>query len=295
MKINPLLNEIAKGQWAMSFEGFNFWAPIAQQIIKGTLPQGNFEAGSLITYLFNGSPIRPNEEGIINTPKGTVAVVNMIGALIKYGDWCTYGADEIVGALIQAERNPNVIGTVLYSDGPGGSVSAIAPFVEFGRTRKKPLVGLYDQCCSANLYSIYGVRPDYIMAENDISATIGSIGVVISFADNRKALEERGFTLHEIYADESSDKNLAFKLALEGKYEKIKEDMLNPLARKFQADVMAFRPNLKKEVPGVLTGKTFFTPEAIDIGFADGVGSLNSAIEMVQMLSETKSLYKSNY
>ena len=140
--------------------------------------------------------------------------------------------------------------------------------------RKKPLVALYDGCCSAHLYSMYGTRPDYVMAENDISATIGSIGVVISFADNRKYLSEKGFELHEIYADESSDKNLAFKLALEGKYEKIKEEMLNPLARKFQNDVMLFRPNLKKEVPGVLTGKTFFTDEALEIGFADGVGSL---------------------
>lgn len=292
MKVNPLLNEIAKGQWAMSLEGLNFWGPIAHQIYNGTFNANlpDVEANGLIRYMYNGSVLRPDEDGNVITPKGTVAVVNMIGALIKYGDWCTYGSDEIVAALYQAERNPNIVGTVLYSDGPGGSVSAIAPFLEFGKMRKKPLVGLYDGCCSAHLYSMYGTRPDYIMAENDISATIGSIGVVISFADNRKYLSEKGFELHEIYADESKDKNLAFKLALEGKYEKIKEEMLNPLARKFQNDVMSFRPNLKKDVPGVLTGKTFFADEAIDLGFADSVGSLQKAIDMVTILSEMKSL-----
>lgn len=292
MKVNPLLNEIAKGQWAMSIESLNFWGSIAHQILNGTFSDKmpTVEANGLIRFVHNGTTLRPDENGAINTPKGTVAIVNMIGVLIKYGDWCTYGSDEIVSALYAAERNPNVIGTVLYSDGPGGSVSAIAPFLEFGKMRKKPLVALYDGCCSAHLYSMYGTRPDYVMAENDISATIGSIGVVISFADNRKYLSEKGFELHEIYADESSDKNLAFKLALEGKYEKIKEEMLNPLARKFQNDVMLFRPNLKKEVPGVLTGKTFFTDEALEIGFTDGVGSMQKAIDMVQMLSEMKSL-----
>jgi protease-4 len=37
----------------------------------------------------------------------------MVGPVMKYGDMCTYGAEEIVAALYAADRNHNIIGTIL--------------------------------------------------------------------------------------------------------------------------------------------------------------------------------------
>ena len=84
MKVNPLLNEIAKGQWAMSIESLNFWGSIAHQILNGTFSDKmpTVEANGLIRFVYNGTTLRPDENGAINTPKGTVAIVNMIGALM---------------------------------------------------------------------------------------------------------------------------------------------------------------------------------------------------------------------
>jgi protease-4 len=293
MKSNPLLNDIAKGAWAMSFEGMSFWAPVAHRLMAGEQLKLELNAGSLVTVFdSNNKIVRPDEDGNIeDVPPGSVAVINVVGALIKYGDWCMYGSDDIVRALDMVEANPNYIGAVAYFDGPGGGVSAIPPFISFGLRRKKPYVGLYEQCCSAHLYAMNSFC-DYVMAENDLSATIGSIGVVLSFKDNRKYLESIGFVFHEIYPDESKDKNLAFRLALEGKYEMIKKEMMSPLAIKFQNATINSRPNLKKDVPGVITGKTFFTEEAIEYGLTDSMGSLSDAIERVRISSEMKSLYK---
>ena len=294
MKVNPLLNEISRGIWAMSFDGLQSWGIIAHKLLSGEefhLPQTN-EPKSLISYFDeNKNRLRADEDGNVTIPKGSVAVVDMIGAIIKYGDWCTYGADEIVLALKAADRNPNVSGIVLNIDGPGGSVSAIAPFVEFGKTKTKPVIGLYDQCCSAHLYAMYSCC-DHIMASNDISATIGSVGVVLSFRDNQKYLETLGYTFHDIYPKESETKNQAFMLALDGKYDMIKEEMLSPLAINFQNAVKKARPNLDLKEPGVITGKTFFTDKAIGIGLADSMGSLEDAINLALVLSEMKSLYK---
>lgn len=297
MKVNPLLNEICKGTWFMHIPALEIYGVLAHKLVSGeqiTMPT-NQEPKSLINYYNeNGSRVRPNAEGEIVLPKNSVAVVDMIGAIIKYGDWCTYGADEIVGALFAADRNPNVAAIVLNVDGPGGSVSAIAPFKDFGAKKTKPVIGLYDQCCSAHLYSML-VCSDYVMASNDISATIGSIGVVLSWRDNKKYLEGLGYEFHEVYPDESEHKNEAFRLAMEGNYELIKQEMLSPLAVNFQNAVKAARPNLKVNEPGLLTGKTFFTDKAIGLGLADGMGSLTDAINLALLMSDMKSLNKNKY
>ena len=273
----------------MSFEGLNFWGPIATKIMKGeaiTLNNPEKDVKSLLSFFDeNGSPILRDAQGFIEVPKNSVAVVDMIGAIIKYGDWCTYGALEIVAALKAADANPNVIGTILNVDGPGGSVSAIAPFVEFGLTKTKPVVGLYDQCCSAHLYSMLSCV-DHVMASNNISATIGSVGVVLSWTENKKMLESLGYVFHEVYPEESATKNEAFKLAMNGEYDMIKKEMLSPLAINFQEAVKKARPRLDLKEPGIITGKTFFADKALEIGFIDSIGSMQQALQLVPQLSD---------
>ena len=292
MKVNPLLQDLSRGLWAMSFEGLNFWGPLAHKLLSGETIDAPLEPKSLLSVFdAKGNPVARNEDGDIAAPKGSVAVINIKGALIKEGDWCTYGALEIVDALLAADRNPNIIGTVAYFDGPGGAVSAVAPFQAFAKVKTKPIIGLYDQCCSAHLWAMLAIS-DHVMAENDISAIIGSCGVVLSFVDNRQYLEKLGYKFHEIYPEESKAKNEAFTLALEGKYDLIKKEMLSPLAIKFQDAVKTARPNLKLDEPGVITGKTFFTDHAIEIGLTDSKGTLTDAIERVKIMSEMKSLYK---
>ena len=294
MKVNPLLNEIARGFWFMSFEGLQTWGPIAHKIMNGeefTL-NGGQEPKALVSYISDsGRQVSPDENG--NIPSGTIAIVDMIGAIVKYGDWCTYGADEIVAALKANDANPNVIAQILNIDGPGGAVSAIGPFVEFGLTKKKPVIGLVDLCCSAHLYAAVSCT-DHIMAANNISATIGSIGVVLSWVENREYLTKTfGYVFHEVYPEESKDKNQAFALAMKGDYDMIKTEMLSPMAIKFQNAVKAARPNLKVNTPGLLTGKTFAAEAALESGLIDSIGSPTKAIEMAIMKSEMNSLYKS--
>lgn len=285
MKVNPLLMDLVRGEWLMSFEGLSAYAPIAHKIITGQEIDFTNQTKSILTVVDqHGKRVTPDETGMINAPKGSVAIIDMIGPIMKYGDWCTYGADEIVNALRAADHNPNIIGTILNIDGPGGSVSAIGPFIEFGKNKTKPIVALIDQCCSLHYWAICAVA-DYKMADNNVSATIGSIGVMASFADNRGYLENLGYKFHEIYPKESEHKNLAFKLAMEGKYEMIQDEHLSPVAIKFQNAVRAACPNLKEET-GVLTGKTFGADDALKYGMIDGIGSLEQAVNMLQIMSE---------
>ena len=292
----PLLLELNRGVWAMTLEALQTWAPIANEIMLGkSVSFNNYkEAKSLLTFIDeNGDYVNRQLDGSLEIPKGSIAIVDMIGAMIKYGDWCSYGALEIVDALKAADKNPNVIGIILNIDGPGGSVSAIAPFVEFGLTKTKPVIGLYDQCCSAHLYSMLSCV-DHVMASNNISSVIGSVGVVLSWVENKAMLEKLGYKFHEVYPDESNTKNEAFRLAMEGNYDMIKKEMLSPLAINFQNAVKKARPNLDLKEPGIITGKTFYAEKALEIGFIDSIGNLQQAMQLVTTLSELNH-YKNNY
>ena len=216
-------------------------------------------------------------------PQGSYAMINMMGPVIKYGDMCTYGADEITDALNKVNSLQNIKGIIMNIDGPGGAVSAIGPFLQFAKNKRKPVVGLVDLAASLHYWTAVALC-DHIMVDNNVSSMVGSVGVVVSFADTKPYYEEMGIKFHEIYPPESKDKNLSFRLALEGKYDKLIDEHLSPIAQKFQAAVRAGRPNLK-ERDGVLSGRTFFADEALDNGMIDSIGDLRAAMTEVDRLA----------
>ncbi len=286
MRVDRLLMDLNRGQWAMSFEGVLAYMPMVHKIMTGESIPIIEKTHSLMSVVdSNGKPIRPDSNGSINAPKGSVAVIDMVGPVMKYGDMCTYGAEEIVAAMYAADRNPNIIGTIFKEDGPGGGVNAIGPFIQFAKDKTKPVVAIADQCASLHYWAMCAVA-DHKMADNNVSAAFGSVGVVCSFADNREYLEKLGYKFHDIYPEESEHKNEAFNLARQGKYDQIKKEHLSPLAIKFQEAVRAACPNLKEEV-GVLTGKTFGADKALEYGMIDSIGSLDQAINRLHIMSES--------
>lgn len=284
MSANRLLFEIVRGVWCIDVSNIYAYAPVVQNILKG---ENVYAPKQPITNLMSfydseGRKVKRDsfQEGF--------AQIDLVGELTLYGGLCTYGAKDYVEQLEAANNNPNVKGSLLYIDGPGGSVSSINPFREFKSKKKKAVVGVVNSACSAHAWAMFEVC-DYIIALDPISGRFGSVGVMCTLADVKAFYEAKGYKLHEIYADESSDKNLSFRKALEGKYEMIKEEELSPIAKKFQNAVRAARPNLKDK-PGVLTGKTFFAEEAKEIGFIDAVGSIEDAFAMIEIINSTKYL-----
>ena len=290
MKINPLLMDVARGEWLMSFSGISAYASIAHKLITGESVDLMNQPKAISTIIDdNGRIVQPGANGLVEPPLGSVAIVDMIGPIMKYGDWCTYGADEIVRSLYEADRHPNIIGTLLNQDGPGGAVSAIGPFLDFGKNKTKPVVTLADQSASLHYWAMCAVS-DHKMADNNVSAVFGSVGIVANYRDTQKYLETLGYVFHEIYPEESEDKNKAFRMAMQGDYELIKKEHLSPIALKFQDGVRSTCPNLREE-PGVLTGKTFGADLALEYGMIDSIGSRDKAINMLHVMRETN-LYK---
>lgn len=221
-----------------------------------------------------------------------IAIIPLHGSMIKYGTACAYGADEIAAAIDDAANDSQVTGLVLDIDSGGGAVDAIAPLVDaIQRTKAmgKPVVASCDLCASAAYY--VACHCSEIMANNTISAEFGSIGVMMSFPDYAKYYEKEGIKVHTIYSNLSEYKNQPFELAKEGKYELIKAEQLDPLARKFQETVKSCRQGkLDETAEGILSGKVYFAEDALKFGLIDSIGSEQQAVERCRQLVAEASL-----
>lgn len=294
MRINPLVSEIRRGLWAIGLHNIEAYFPIIEKLASGQPFDFDVarKATSLLAVIDAKGRMKPEgPEGLI-VPPNSIAQVCMYGEVIKNGDYCTYGADEIVGSLFAADEHPNFDATVFRIDGPGGAVSAIDLFRDFKKAKTKPVVGLLDDALSLHYWAAVEVC-DYLIANGDVSPRFGSVGVMASWMDFVKELEARGIIQVEVYAPESEHKNDAFRFAREGKFELIQNEHLSPLAQQFQSSVRAGRLNLKEET-GVLTGKTFYATEALRLGMIDAIGNATMAFDKARALALRQQVSKLN-
>lgn len=217
-----------------------------------------------------------------NLAKDSVAVINLIGPMLKYSyiGWFSslLGALDIAQLMRMCAGDGRISGIVLRIDSGGGQASSVAPIQAAIREIDIPVIAYCDTAASA----AYWVAAEcvYIALDNDINSAVGSIGVYTQWMDVRGYWEEMGVKFHEVYAPESSNKNREMREANEGKYKSLEENILSPMAQRFQAAVKENRTRLKSDEP--LKGGMYFAKDAIANGLADGVQSLADCIDMAR-------------
>ena len=217
-------------------------------------------------------------------PKGSIAVIPVRVPLMKDDEQdcgvLSAGMDTLGTRVMEADQHPNISGIILYIDSPGGTVDGTQAFADKVKACKTPDVTFIDGLMASAALWI-GTSASRIIAQNS-TTEIGSIGVMVQFADMQPMWEQDGVKFHRINADQSRDKNKTFTDALNGDYTGIKNEQLNPLAEQFIAAVKANRPNLPDSV---FTGKVFFAKDALSLGLIDEIGSLDAAIITVSALA----------
>jgi ClpP class serine protease len=117
---------------------------------------------------------------------------------------------------------------------------------------------------------------------------VGSIGTYITIIDQVKSLEASGIFIKEIYAADSTNKNIEFKAALAGDDQPML-NMLKSFNDRFISIVKTGRPDVTvSEKLDPYSGITFFAEDAMKINLIDGIGNLQLAIDTCSQL-------KSNY
>ena len=210
-------------------------------------------------------------------------VVPVKGTMLKNTGYWSIGTDLIASAITDAANDEHIAAVVLDIDSPGGTVSSVPPLLsaidKFRAAGKKVIVSC-DMCCSAAYWT--AATCDYIYMNNDISAYVGSIGVLTTFVNPRKFYESMGFEVTDIYAPESTDKNKSYRMAIEGDFSRIEAE-LSEIATYFINDVKRRRPSVK-EAPGVFSGDTFTAGKARGLGMIDGVMPLDDLIDFIPTL-----------
>ena len=240
----------------------------------------------------NNIQARPRKIQTGSTPKGKecVSIIPIHGVMMKYDqeDLCDMAAGTLtMGRWIrEAAADPEVKAIILDVDTPGGTVDGTQLLADtIARVTKPKLVYSNGLIASAGLW--ISSPADEIWVAND-TVEIGSLGVQFKFADMRAMWENQGVKFHMIRADQSKDKNEDFIQALDGNYELIKKESLNPLADMFIEAVKTNRGAKLSDPDKVTTGKVFFAADALKLGLIDKIGSLEEVISRALELAEAQ-------
>ncbi|WP_303208597.1 S49 family peptidase [Bacteroides oleiciplenus] len=292
MAFSSLYSAVCRGKWFISFRDVEANLILVDKLLERGITKEDATKRSDVepipVLLSTGAKEAKSGNGFSDAPKDSTAIIPIHGTLLKYGTYCSYGATELADIVRQAAESPNISSVLLDIDSGGGSVDAIAPLVDairYAQSKGKSVVAHCDLCASAAYY--IASYCNEIIASNQISSEFGSIGVMMSFPDYAKYYEREGVKVHTIYSNLSDYKNAPFEMAKEGKYEMIKEEELDPLARDFQENVKANRGNkLKLDTTGLVRGRMFYAKDAINVGLADAVGTLDFAIQRAREIPQ---------
>lgn len=267
-----LIKSILSEVWAIDEQSIEMLMPMINGLFD---PHLAFE---------RGVPILPEAKVVSSKSSGSSRNVNVItisGSLTKEDQFCGPAGMATIGNWIrEADASENVDSIVLRIDSPGGTVAGTEELGNIIKNTKKPIVAfIEDLGCSAAYW--LACNADEIIA-NNTTAIIGSIGVLMSFADVQPMWEAKGVKFHKINAPQSTDKTSMFDKLRAGDYEQYKNEVLKPLAEKFISVVTTNRPGLDEAK--YCTGRTFFAKDVVG-DLIDSIGSLDEAISRAASLS----------
>lgn len=185
-------------------------------------------------------------------------------------------AERAIAALQAAFRNTGTKGVVVRVNSPGGSpVQAGQIYDEMRRLRGVhpdiPLYVVVDEIAASGGYYV-AAAADRIYV--DKASVIGSIGVIMEGFGFTGAMEKVGVERRVVTAGENKAFLDPFE-PVDPRQRDYVQGMLDDVHRQFIAAVKEGRGDRLKEEPGMFTGLVWNGKRAVELGLADGLGSLD--------------------
>lgn len=219
-----------------------------------------------------------------NIKSDSIAVVPVMGAMMR-DDYCDMALNFVAGTrslertISSLDKNQNINAIVLHVVTPGGQAMGNESLANVIKDSQTPVLVYFEMMASAGVYSFQGADEIY-GAESD--SLWGSIGTYITLVDNSKMLESLGYDIKEIYATESTQKNIEYREALNGNEEPMIE-WLDKSNKDFINHVKRVRPSIQDDGK-VFKGKIYSAKEAKKIGAIDGIGSADFVMNRARIL-----------
>ncbi len=185
-------------------------------------------------------------------------------------------AERAIAALQAAFKNTGTKGVVVRVNSPGGSpVQAGQIYDEMRRLRGAhpdiPLYVVVDEIAASGGYYV-AAAGDRIYV--DKASVIGSIGVIMEGFGFTGAMEKVGVERRVVTAGENKAFLDPFE-PVDPRQREYVQGMLDDVHRQFIAAVKEGRGDRLKEEPGMFTGLVWNGKRAVELGLADGLGSLD--------------------
>lgn len=191
-------------------------------------------------------------------------------------------ADSVIPSLNKAFSDAGSVAIVLRINSPGGSPVQAGMIVdEILRLRKgypaKPVYVVVDEICASGGYYI-AASADKIFVNK--ASIVGSIGVLMDGFGFTGTMEKLGVERRLLTAGENKGFLDPFS-AQSDKHKAHAQSMISEIHRQFIGVVRAGRGKRLKETPDMFSGLFWSGAKAVELGLADGFGSVDSVAREV--------------
>ena len=215
----------------------------------------------------------------LNITHEGVAIVSVLDTLVgrKYGLDALSGLtsyDELQEEILEAATNPSVRGILLDIDSPGGEVAGLFDLVDT-LTEARELKPMWAAVNDAAFSAAYGIATAAERIFVTRSGGVGSVGVIAVHLDQSKADEAEGLS----YTVFRSGRYKAEHNSLEPLTDHAKSTLQEEIDRLYAifVDQVARNRGLSVEAVSGTEAEVYFGPKAIEIGFADRIGTIDQA------------------
>ena len=215
---------------------------------------------------------RPDKDSMSTSVGKHTALVDLEGIIAPD---TRASAEKVIKGLNRAFKDSNTQGVVLRINSPGGSpVQAGYINDEIRRLRAKypntPLFAVVQDVCASGGYYV-AVAADKIYV--DKASLVGSIGVIIGSFGFAGALEKLGIERRAYHAGDNKDFLDPFLPEKPADREHAQK-MLDEIHQQFINVVRQGRGKRLKETPETFSGLVWTGEKSVELGLADGLGSL---------------------
>ena len=293
--MHSLLPYIFNSCWFLDNNSVQGFLPLVKNIYKGEFLNIDYseERSKNRAYVVSSDFAQANEERI--TPSkaskaNSIAVIPIMGVITLHDQNCgPEGMLTKAQYLEDAGRNPNINSVILLIDSPGGEAHAMFSLsnaiADFKKNYDKPIVAHVGAMAASAAFGIASCCDKIVCS--DSHTVVGSIGSYITVVDQKKSLEAEGIFINEIYAEDSTNKNIEWRQAIAGN-EKPMKNMLKAYNDRFISIVKNGRPEATKtDKTDPFSGATIFASDAIEMKLIDEIGNINVAVKYCMQSNST--------
>jgi capsid assembly protease len=210
-----------------------------------------------------------------------IAVIPVAGTLVRRGSWLngTSGLTsyEALQARVEAAiADPRVQAILLNIDSSGGEASGVFELMEALRAVRdqKPLWAVANDQAFSAAYAIASVADRLYVPR---TGGVGSVGVIALHLDHSVADEQLGLNYTVFRTGKYKAETNSYEPLTEHATESM-QGRLDTVYRMFVDSVVENRPSLTPEAISNTQAQVYFGEEAIQIGFADAIGTFETAL-----------------